>query len=155
MTDTVSDTPTIKPLVVPDVQTNEARREVEETLKPAWIDFRGKIMEVRYPSPEQYSAIMMVKEMLADPTMRENLTKDQALELMRDAFGAATSLLTNQNDVSHIRSMWLSGKLNLEQTIPILQTALDALNIVNGNRETKRAARKSAPKAGVASLETT
>jgi len=153
MTDT-DIAPKIEPLVVPDGTISEARRENERKLKPALIDFRGRIMEVRYPSPEQYSAIMMVKDMLADTKAREDLDRDQAIELMRDAFGAATSLLTDQADISHVRSLWISGKITLEQTIPILQTALDALNIVNGNRATKRAARKSAPKVGAASLET-
>lgn len=147
---------TMVPLVVPDREPEAARVESEAKLKPALINFRGRIMEVRYPNAEQYAAINMVRDTLRDKELLKSMTQAQSEMVMRDAFSASVSLLTSDEDVAHIRSLWLSGKLVLEQTLPILSTAMEALNQVNGNRATKRAAaKKASPKIGAATLLTT
>lgn len=121
------------------------------------IDFQGRTMWVRMPSPEQLLVWKRTLKKLQEADVA-GWNGEQAMTALERTRKIIDSILVNQTDVEWLDDEMLAGNVTLLETAGLLQRTVDAFveaAEAEGNRETKRAAKKAtrkkaAPAAGKA-----
>jgi hypothetical protein len=111
------------------------------------IDFQGRSLWVKMPSPEQLLVWKRTLKKLQD-TDTEGWNGEQAMIALERTRKIIDSVLVNKADVEWLDDEMLAGNVNLLATASIIQMAVDAFvdaAEAEGNRETRRAAEKKTP----------
>jgi hypothetical protein len=122
---------------------NEAATQVPEQE----IDFQGRAMWVKMPSPEQLLVWKRTLKKLQDADT-EGWNGEQAMIALERTRKIIDSVLVNKADVEWLDDEMLAGNVDLLATASIIQKAVDAFVAAaeaEGNRETRRAAEKKTP----------
>jgi hypothetical protein len=121
-------------------------QEVAEPERP--IMFNGREMYVWMPRPEQLLVWRRTLRRLQD--MEENdWTADEVMKALERTRKIIDSVLVNETDKDWLDDQMLDRKLTLKDTGGIIQLTVEAFADAakgEGNRQTKRAAKKVAPK---------
>ncbi len=111
------------------------------------IDFQGRSLWVKMPSPEQLLVWKRTLKKLQDADT-EGWNGEQAMIALERTRKIIDSVLVNKADVEWLDDEMLAGNVNLLATASIIQMAVDAFvdaAEAEGNRETRRAAEKKTP----------
>jgi hypothetical protein len=122
---------------------NEAATQVPEQE----IDFQGRSLWVKMPSPEQLLVWKRTLKKLQDADT-EGWNGEQAMIALERTRKIIDSVLVNKADVEWLDDEMLAGNVDLLATASIIQKAVDAFVAAaeaEGNRETRRAAEKKTP----------
>jgi hypothetical protein len=123
------------------------------------IDFQGRMMWVRMPSPEQLLVWKRTLRKLQEADV-QGWNGEQAMTALERTRKIIDSILVNRADIEWLDDEMLAGNVTLLETATLLQTTVDSFvdaAEAEGNRETRRAAptkkaarKKAAPAAGKA-----
>jgi len=106
------------------------------------IEFMGRMIWVKMPRPEQILVWQRTLKQLQAPDVAWNGEKVlAALERLRKIID---SVLLNRVDVDWLDDEMLAGTIGLEQTTSLVPASMEAF-ATDGNRATRRAAKKTAP----------
>jgi hypothetical protein len=111
------------------------------------IQFRGRQMYVRMPSPEQFLVWQRtVKKLQNLETNNWNAT--QVMDALERGRKIIDSVIVNHTDIEWIDDQMLEGTLGFPETAQIIQlttVAFQEASEQDGNREQRRAVKKVAP----------
>lgn len=111
------------------------------------IEFAGRTLWVRMPSPEQ---LLVWKRTLVQLQGADTSgwNGDQVMKALERTRKIIDSVLAHDADKEWLDDEMLDGKLTLMDTAQVIQKTVDAFADAaesEGNRETRRAAKKAAP----------
>lgn len=124
----------------------------EDGLVGAFVDFKGRRIEVKAPSVEQIVVIKRLQKRFTDAAAETNLTAERAVAMMNRALTAILSIVANQDDKEFVEDLWLDAAINMEETLPLLTRAMKCLEEANANQQ-NRATRRATERAGTGTAE--
>lgn len=145
----------------PDAILDAARKtpagpQQHDGLTNAFVEFRGRRIEVTAPQIEQVMVIRRMQSLFANAAKMQEITADEAIRLMDRALSAVCSVVVHAADVRFLEDLLLSRQAKIEELLPLLRESMQALERVNANnRSERRKVAKSSAQAGRAALVTT
>lgn len=107
------------------------------------IVFAGRTIWVRFPDP---SRLLIWQRTLAklQSLDADRMNFEQVMALMERVRSLVDSILVNRTDIEWIDDEMLAGNLTVLSIAPLVTQAVEAFS-TDTNRETRRAAKKTAP----------
>lgn len=129
-----------EPTEAPEATTAELPPEQE-------IEFAGRKLWVRMPSPEQLLVWKRTLKQLQSADV-QGWNGEQVMKALERTRNIIDSLLVHDTDKEWLDDELLAGTIGLKDTAQIINGTVDAFTLAaqeGGNRETRRAAKKKAP----------
>lgn len=124
----------------------------EDGLVGAFVDFKGRRIEVQAPSVEQIVVIKRLQKRFTDAAAESSMTAERAISMMNRALTAILSIVVNQVDKDFVEDLWLDREITMEETLPLLTKAMKCLEAANADQQ-NRATRRAAERAGTGTAE--
>lgn len=122
----------------PAEQTEAVERPVVD------IEFQGRTLTVHAPTPEQFVIWKRILRTLEGAG--DSWNGEQVVNALDRARRLIDTLLVHPADSEWLDDLVLDGKTSMEAIAGIIQLATEALQAQTGNREQRRAAKKSPAK---------
>jgi hypothetical protein len=119
-------------------------------LKTATLEFHGKKIEFKAPSPSQVVVYHRIQEDFADRQRLESMSEEQQIALMKRVIVAVGSIMVNKEDIGYIDDLILREVITLPDVLPLMVDAINAVRDANG--QSNRSERRSRTKPGAATL---
>jgi hypothetical protein len=112
------------------------------------IPFLDRKIWVRMPKPEQLLVWRRTLTQLQGVDPKTGWTADSVMAALERLRKIIDGLLVNPSDVAWLDDLFLDGKLDFQGTVPIINLTVEAFADAaekEGNRETRRAAKRAVP----------
>ena len=113
------------------------------------VTFMGREIYARMPSPEQLLVWQRTVRRLTDAPIDASWTGSEVMNALERLLKIVNSLMANKADIEWLDDEFLSGTIGFRNLAPFITLVTDAFAKAaeeEGNRETRRAAKKTPAK---------
>lgn len=134
----------------PIAETTTEVREPGTEVVTAKVTFHDREITVTAPTPDQLAILYRLQATFTKASKQENMEASRAVKLLARALSVVLSIIPDDDDQDFVEDLILMGDATLEETLPIVTTAIEKLKKANpSNREDRRAAEKAARKSSL------